>query len=70
LVWVGIATELLLLASIAYIPAFNEFFGTAPLEGWQLLLSVPFAILIFVGDELRRILIRRENTFVRNWLTW
>jgi sodium/potassium-transporting ATPase subunit alpha len=70
LVWIGIGTELLLLALIAYVPAFNVFFGTAPLEPWQLALSVPFAILILLGDELRRVLVRAENPFVRRWLTW
>ena len=70
LVLLGIATELLLLASIAYVPAFNIFFGTAPLEPWQLALSVPFALAILAGDELRRVLVRAENPFVLRWLTW
>ena len=70
LVWVGIGTELLLLALIAYVPAFNTFFGTAPLQPWQLVLSVPFALVILFGDELRRVLVRRRNPFVRRWLTW
>lgn len=70
LVWVGIGTELLLLALIAYVPAFNTFFGTAPLEVWQLALSVPFAILILLGDEVRRLFVRRGNRFVLRWLTW
>ena len=70
LVLVGIAFELLLLACISYIPAFNIFFGTAPLEAWHLMLSVPFAIAILVGDEFRRVLVRRGNRFVLKWLTW
>ena len=70
LVWLGIAAELALLGLIAYVPAFNIFFGTAPLEGWQLLLSVPFALLILFGDEVRRVFVRRENPFVLRWLTW
>ena len=70
LVLVGIGFELLLLFSISYIPAFNTFFGTAPLEVWHLLLSVPFALLILLGDELRRVFVRRENPFVLRWLTW
>ena len=65
-----IAAELLLLASIAYVPAFNVFFGTAPLEPWELALSVPFALAILAGDELRRVLVRAENPFVLRWLTW
>ncbi len=70
LVLFGIATELALLGLIAYIPAFNTFFGTAPLEAWHLMLSVPFAILIVLGDEVRRIYVRRDNPFVLKWLTW
>ncbi|MDJ0820388.1 MAG: HAD-IC family P-type ATPase [Paracoccaceae bacterium] len=70
LVLVGIAAELLLLFGISYIPAFNTFFGTAPLELWHLGLSVPFAIAILLGDELRRVFVRRENGFVLRWLTW
>ena len=70
LVLLGIGAELLLLAAIAYIPAFNTFFGTAPLEAWMLMLSVPFAFAILLGDELRRLLVRRGNRFVRQWLTW
>jgi len=70
LVLLGIAAELMLLALIAYVPAFNTFFGTAPLEPWHLLLSVPFALVILLGDELRRVFVRRENPFVLRWLTW
>jgi len=70
LVWVGIATECLLLAGISYLPAFNTFFGTAPLEAWHLALSVPFALAILFGDEVRRVFVRRENPFVLKWLTW
>ncbi|MCR9151354.1 MAG: HAD-IC family P-type ATPase [Rhodobacteraceae bacterium] len=70
LVLVGIAAELALLGAIAYIPAFNTFFGTAPLQAWHLALSVPFALLILVGDEIRRVFVRRGNPFVLRWLTW
>ena len=70
LVLLGIAAELSLLALIAYVPVMNTFFGTAPLEPWQLVLSVPFAVLIIIGDEIRRIFVRKENRFVLNWLTW
>lgn len=70
LVLFGIAAELILLGFIAYVPAFNTFFGTAPLEAWHLLLSVPFALIILLGDEMRRVFVRRENPFVLRWLTW
>ena len=70
LVLVGIAFELSLLASISYIPTLNTFFGTAPLEAWHLMLSVPFALAILIGDEIRRVFVRRGNPFVLHWLTW
>ncbi|MFK7940647.1 MAG: cation-translocating P-type ATPase [Roseovarius sp.] len=70
LVLFGIGFELLFLACISYVPAFNTFFGTAPLEGWHLLLSVPFALAILIGDEIRRVFVRRGNPFVLRWLTW
>ena len=66
----GIMAELALLALIAYVPIMNTFFGTAPLQPWQLTLSVPFALLIIIGDETRRIFVRRENPFILKWLTW
>ena len=59
-----------LLALISYVPACNVFFGTAPLAPWQLALSLPFAALILLGDELRRYFVRHENPFVLKWLTW
>ena len=70
LVWLGVATELLLLAAISYIPAFNTFFGTASLEPWHFALSLPFALAIVIGDEVRRVYVRRENAFVLRWLSW
>ena len=70
LVLVGIASELFLLACIAYVPMFNTFFGTAPLSFAELMLPVPFALAILLGDELRRVFVRRGNRFVLKWLTW
>lgn len=70
LVLIGIATELVLVALISYSPWCNILFNTAPLEYWHFLLSVPFALLIFFGDETRRFFVRRDNAFVLKWLTW
>ena len=70
LVLIGIAAELTLLGLITYVPFLHPFFGTAPLEPWHFLLSVPFALLILLGDEIRRALVRRKNAFVLKWLTW
>jgi sodium/potassium-transporting ATPase subunit alpha len=70
LVWLGIASELTLLALILYVPAVNTLFGTAPLEPWQLTLSLPFALMILMGDEVRRYFVRHEQPFVVRWLQW
>ncbi|HII17147.1 TPA: HAD-IC family P-type ATPase [Candidatus Woesearchaeota archaeon] len=70
LVLLGIATEILILAFIVYTPMGNAFFMTAPLGLLEMLIPVPFAILILLGDELRRLLVRRNNKFVREYLTW
>ena len=64
LVLLGIFSGLALLGLISYFPALNTFFGTAPLEPWHLLLSVPFTVAILIGDELRRWLVRNENRFI------
>ena len=75
LVLLGIATELVLLVLISYVPACNTFFGTAPfgiapLAWGQLVLSLPFALAILLGDELRRVFVRAEHPFVTKWLGW
>jgi len=61
LILVGIATELLLIALIVYVPFFQQFFGTAafPLKYWLFLFAwVPALPLV---DELRKALLRRRE---------
>lgn len=70
LIWAGIAVELGLVAAISHIPFLQPFFGTAPIGWFEVSLGLPFAIAILLGDEFRRWLIRRENHFVQNWLSW
>lgn len=69
IVLLGILTELLILWFIVYTPAGNTLFRTAAL-GPEILIAVPFALLIVLGDELRRLLVRRGNSFVQKHLTW
>ncbi len=70
LIWVGIAAELGLVAAISRAPYLQPFFGTAPIGWFEVSLVLPFAAVILLGDEWRRWLIRRDNRFVRRWLTW
>ncbi len=70
LIWLGIATELALVAAVSHVPFLQPFFGTAPIGWFELSLGVPFALVILFGDECRRWQIRRGNRFVQRWLTW
>ncbi|MBU1030028.1 MAG: HAD-IC family P-type ATPase [Nanoarchaeota archaeon] len=66
----GIMIELIILSIVVYLPGGNVFFGTQPLTAFEILLSVPFALIILFGDELRKIFIRKENRFVLKYLVW
>jgi magnesium-transporting ATPase (P-type) len=61
LVWVGIVTELLLIALIVYAPFLQQFIGTAafPLENWLFLFAWTPALLLM--DELRKLVIRQRT---------
>lgn len=70
LILLGIFSELVLLAIIVYNPLTHKLFGTHTLTLFELSLSIPFALLIFFGDEVRKIFIRRNNMFVEKYLNW
>lgn len=61
LLWVGIATELILVFMITYVPLFQDFIGTAafPLSNWLFLFAWTPALLIV--DELRKWLLRQRS---------
>jgi len=69
-VLLGIAAELALLWIIVYFPATQAFFGTQPLTLFELSLAVPFALLILLGDEIRKLFVRKDNEFVKKYPTW
>lgn len=62
LIWVGIATELILLAAILYLPVLQSVFGTAPFpfENWLFLFAWTPALLL--ADEMRKAMMRRRGT--------
>ncbi|WP_256622091.1 cation-translocating P-type ATPase [Methanolobus chelungpuianus] len=70
LVLLGIASELLILAFIVLHPFANTIFNTAPISMEYVLLAVPFALLLFTADELRKYLIRHGSASVRDVLGW
>jgi magnesium-transporting ATPase (P-type) len=58
LIWVGIASELALVASIVYVPFMQRFIGTSsfPLRNWLFLLAWMPSLLL--ADELRKAVVR------------
>jgi len=70
LIWVGIIVELFILLLIVYLPQTHSFFGTQPLSLFELLLGVPFAILIILFEEIRKYFVRQKIPFVEKYLAW
>ena len=61
LLWAGLAVELGLLLTIVYTPWGNALFGTAslPIRVW--LYALPFALLLGVAEEGRKMLLRKSR---------
>jgi Ca2+-transporting ATPase len=61
MIWVGIATELVLVAAIVYLPFLHRIFGTAsfPLSHW--LFCFAWTPSLLVMDEIRKALVRRRE---------
>jgi magnesium-transporting ATPase (P-type) len=61
LVWLGVATELVIIGMIVYVPLLQMVFGTTAigLQDWLFLFA--WAPLLLVADELRKFLLRRTK---------
>jgi magnesium-transporting ATPase (P-type) len=61
MIWIGIASELVLISLIVYVPFFQEVFGTAafPLQNWLFLFAWTPSLLL--ADELRKAHVRRRD---------
>jgi len=59
LLW-GIAFELALAAAIVYLPPLQDLLGTAALSPAMVAITLPFPVIVWGADELRRWLIRRR----------
>jgi sodium/potassium-transporting ATPase subunit alpha len=55
----GIATEILLSAIIIYQPWGNKIFSTAPIPYTIWMILIPFAILLFVAAEVKKLIMRK-----------
>jgi magnesium-transporting ATPase (P-type) len=60
-IWVGIATELVVISLIVYVPVLQEIFGTAAFspEYWLFLLA--WAPVLLVAEELRKGILRWKD---------
>lgn len=61
LVLLGIGVELTLLSSLVYLPFLQGIFGTAPLDWWDWLFVFAWTPVIFLLDELRKLLARNRK---------
>ncbi|XP_049869369.1 sodium/potassium-transporting ATPase subunit alpha-B-like [Pectinophora gossypiella] len=57
---VSIVVDLIAAVAVTYLPFCNEIFSTEPLNWYDFLLSVPYMILMILGDEIRRYVIRNN----------
>jgi calcium-translocating P-type ATPase len=64
LLW-GILFELVFAAAVVYLPPLQEVFGTASLGLDEILFVLPFAIVVWGADEIRRALLRRRESTSR-----
>jgi P-type Ca2+ transporter type 2C len=61
LLWIGIASELAVIAAIVYLPPLQRVVGTAPFPGWLWLPLLAVAPLLLVVDEARKTLVRHRT---------
>jgi len=69
-VLLGIISELTLVWIITNISPAQKIFGTTPLTLFEMSLALPFALLIFFGEELRKLVLRGGNLFIAKHLSW
>jgi sodium/potassium-transporting ATPase subunit alpha len=70
LILLGIVSELVLVWLIVHDVTAQKIFGTARSTVSELVLSLPFALFILLADETRKLLLRRNNPFVKRYMDW
>lgn len=67
----GLIFETVLGATLCYTPVFNEVFGTRPLHILHWFSGLPWSILIFSYDEMRKSFIRSNpKGWLDRWTYW
>ncbi|WP_445476359.1 cation-translocating P-type ATPase [Methanococcoides methylutens] len=70
MILLAIVSELLILSMIMFHPFANKIFGTAPVSIEYIALAIPFAILLFLQDEIRKYYIRKGSLLAKAFLKW
>jgi len=65
LIWIGIATELILIVAIVYVPFLQEIIGTAAFDPINWVFLALWAPALLLVDEMRKWLIARRDQSVR-----
>ena len=70
MLWIGIASELLIVSAIVYVPFFQQIFGTAsfPLINWVFLFA--WTPSLFLADELRKAILRKRERRTMSTRRW
>ncbi len=69
-IWLGIFSEIIILLLIVYVPFSHTILGTRSLHWWEFLLGVPFALVLLIVDEGRKVLVQKNVPFVVKYLNW
>jgi len=55
--------EMFVAVFLLYVPFMNILFGTRPINGWHFMVpAMPFAVWIFIFDEVRKFFLRQGDT--------
>jgi Ca2+-transporting ATPase len=60
LIWIGIASELVLVALLVYVPFLQRFFDTAAFPAWEWLFLFAWTPSLLITDEVRKVFARRR----------
>ncbi|MBN2004729.1 MAG: cation-transporting P-type ATPase [Anaerolineae bacterium] len=61
LIWIGIASELVLFALLSYVPLLQQFFDTAAFPVWEWLFLFAWIPSLLIVDEVRKAFVRRRG---------
>ena len=64
LIWVGIASEWIVLIALLQVPLLQNIFETAPLAPWQWLFLIGWPPFLLIAEELRKRIVSKKQTQV------